>query len=648
MFSVNKIFIHFTGEYILRNVSFIINPRDRIGLIGKNGAGKSTLLKIIAGIIKAESGEFTKPAGNTVGYLPQELEVNSHKSVFEEGLSAFSEVLTVKEKIGQLNEEIASAVNYASDAYQKKLEKLHELTEKFNILDGNNIEAETEKVLLGLGFLRSEIHNPMQQFSYGWQMRVELAKILLKKPNLLLLDEPTNHLDIESIQWLEEFLRSYPGAVVLVSHDRALLDNITGRTIEVINQQVYDYKASFSEYISKREERIELQTAAYNNQQREIKQIERFVERFRYKNTKARQVQSRIKMLEKMEKVEIDDKDESAIHFQFPSAPASGKIVIEAENLIKKYGDKLVLDKIDFVALRGEKLAFVGRNGEGKSTFSKIITSHLDYQGKLKMGHNVSIGYYAQNQAEMLDLDKTVFETIDEIALGDIRPKIRNILGSFLFGEEDIDKKVKILSGGEKARLSLAKLLLTPVNLIVLDEPTNHLDMQSKDVLKNALLQYRGTLIIVSHDRDFLEGLTEKVFEFRNRKVKEYRGDIYEFLQQRRIRMLSELNGEQKTGKTKSGKTKSESKRHWEARKEKEKQTRKLDKDIRQAEEQIEQYENKISRLDEIMSNPEENKGSMASGDIYQEYNSLKKKLESGMENWEKLQEERLALDEDQ
>lgn len=648
MFSVNKIYIHYSGEYILQDVSFIINPRDRIGLIGKNGAGKSTLLKIIAGIIKPESGNFARPSGSTVGYLSQELEVNSEKTVFQEALSAFSEVLEVKKGIQQLNAEIADSHDFESEAYKKLLDRLHELTEKFNILDGNNIEADTEKVLLGLGFLREEINNPMQRFSYGWQMRVELAKILLQKPNLLLLDEPTNHLDIESIQWLEDFLKSYPGAVILVSHDRALLDNITKRTIEVINRQIYDDKASYSTYIQKREERIELQTAAFNNQQREIRQIERFIERFRYKNTKARQVQSRIKMLEKMDKVEIDDKDESSIRFEFPSAPASGKIVLEAESLTKKYGDKLVLDRIDFVALRGEKIAFVGRNGEGKSTFSKIITGNLNYQGKLKVGHNVSTGYYAQNQAEMLDLDKTVFETIDEIAVGDIRPRIRNILGSFLFGEEDIDKKVRVLSGGEKARLSLAKLLLTPVNMIILDEPTNHLDMQSKDVLKNALLQYKGTLIIVSHDRDFLEGLTDKVFEFKNRDIKEYIGDIYEFLNQRKIGMLEDLNTERKENKQKTGKLKSDSKLHWEARKKREKQIRKLEKLIRSTEDKIAEIEKEINRMDELMSKPENNRESMASGDIFRDYNELKASLDKEMDHWEKLQEELMELTPDQ
>ena len=648
MFSVNKLYIHYTGEYILQDVSFIINPRDRIGLIGKNGAGKSTLLKIIAGIIKPESGNFSKPSGSTIGYLPQELEVNSSKTVFQEAMSAFSEVLKVKDSIQKTNRDIADTNDFESEGYKKLLDKLHELTEKFNILDGNNIEADTEKVLLGLGFFREEISNPMQSFSYGWQMRVELAKILLRKPDLLLLDEPTNHLDIESIQWLEGFLRSYPGAVILVSHDRALLDNITNRTIEVINRQIYDDKASYSAYIQKREDRIELQTAAYNNQQREIRQIERFIERFRYKNTKARQVQSRIKMLEKMDKVEIDDKDESSIRFEFPSATASGKIVLEAENLTKKYGDKLVLDQINFVALRGEKIAFVGRNGEGKSTFSKIITGHLNYQGNFRIGHNVSTGYYAQNQAEMLDLDKTVFETIDEIAVGDIRPRIRNILGSFLFGEEDIDKKVRVLSGGEKARLSLAKLLLTPVNLIILDEPTNHLDMQSKDVLKNALLQYKGTLIIVSHDRDFLEGLTDKVFEFKNRNIKEYIGDIYEFLNQRKIGMLSDLNTDRKKSKQKTEKSKSHSKLQWEARKQHEKQIRKLEKRIRSVEDKIEEIEKEISRLDELMSRPEKNKESLASGEIFSEYDDLKAKLDQAMEQWEKLQEELMELTTDQ
>jgi ATP-binding cassette, subfamily F, member 3 len=639
MFSVNKISLHFTGTYILKDISFIINPRDRIGLVGKNGAGKSTLLKILAKEIEAESGEVIKPSEATIGYLPQELEVNSNKSVYQEALTAFAEVLAIKAQIEGINEKIAVYEDYSDDDYLQLLDRLNDLTEKFNILGGTNIEANTERVLLGLGFIREELHNLMQTFSYGWQMRVELAKLLLKRPTLLLLDEPTNHLDIEAIQWLEDFLINYPGAVILVSHDRALLDNVTNRTIEVSNARVFSYKASYSEYVNKREDRIEQQTAAFNNQQREIKQIERFVERFRYKSTKSAQVQSRIKMLDKIDRVEIEDMDNSSIHFHFPEAQAPGKIVVEAKAVSKSYGSKLVLDQVDFTAIQGEKLAFVGKNGEGKSTFSKMIIGQLEHEGDLKLGHNVSLGYYAQNQAEMLKPELSVFDTIDEIAVGDIRPKIRGILGSFLFGEEDIVKKVKVLSGGEKARLSLAKLLLTPVNLIILDEPTNHLDMQSKDVLKSALLQYKGTLIIVSHDRDFLEGLTTKVYEFRDHKMKEYFGDIYEFLRQRNIRLQAEAKNGSKNKTSFGQEDKSLNKIKWEEKKQKEKEIRKLEKMIGQSESRIENIESKIAELDDKLSKPSDNQDEIASGGIYKNYNILKAELENEMKSWEQLHE---------
>lgn len=640
MFSVSKISIHFTGDYLFKDVSFLINRRDRIGLVGKNGSGKSTILRIISGIIEPEKGEITRPAGSTIGYLPQELVIRSRQSIYEEALSAFSGILKIRKSIEELNLKIANIEDYQSPEYLKLIEKLTDKNEELKVLGGSNIEADTEKVLLGLGFVREDFQRPVKQFSHGWQMRVELSKILLQKPDLLLLDEPTNHLDIESIQWLEDFLDNYPGAVVLVSHDRTLLDKITNRTVEISNGQIYDYKAAFSDYIHMREERIEQQTAAYNNQQREIRQIERFVERFRYKNTKAKQVQSRIKMLEKMEKVDIDAMDERSIRFQFPTAHASGKVVVESKGLSKSFGSKLILDGIDFVALRGERIAFVGKNGEGKTTFSKIISGYLEHEGDLDLGHNVALGYYAQNQAEMLDPEKTVFETIDDIAIGDVRTRIRSILGSFLFSEDDIDKKVKVLSGGEKSRLSLAKLLLTPTNLIVLDEPTNHLDMQSKDILKSALLQYKGTLIIVSHDRDFLQGLTTKVFEFRNKGIKEYIGDIFDFIRQRKIKVLGELNGSTRRDQNDIPVSiKSDNKLKWEKKKQIDRELRKITGQIAKSEALIEEFESSLAELDKIMADPEQNKEVITSGEIYRDYSTLKEKLEKEMLNWEKLQE---------
>lgn len=640
MFSFSNISVHFTGEYLFHNISFLINRRDRIGLVGKNGVGKSTLLKIMHGSLKPEQGEIAIPSGASVGYLPQILNPSTDKSIIKEALEAFKGVLKLKDKLSELSVQLQHSDDYESGAYLEIVQRFNDLNEKIQYAGGQNIEAETEKVLAGLGFRRSDFNRNMGEFSHGWQMRVEIAKILLSRPDLILLDEPTNHLDIESIQWLEEFLKNYPGAVVIVSHDRAMLDNITNRTLEISKGQLYDYKASYSDYLKMREERLDQQIAEYNNQQQEIRQIERFIERFRYKNTKAKQVQSRIKMLEKMDKVEIDDIEQSRIHFSFPTARASGKIVVEGHNVSKSYGSNMVLEKVDFVALRGEKIAFVGKNGEGKSTFSKIITGHLDYEGELKLGHNVQIGYYAQNQGEFLDQNKTVYDTIDDIATGDIRTRIRAILGGFLFDEDDIDKKVSVLSGGEKSRLSLAKLLLTPVNLLVLDEPTNHLDMSSKDVLKNALLQYNGTLIIVSHDRDFLQGLTSKVYEFKNKKIKEHLGDINEFIRSRKLRNLNELNTGGKSAENRQDQ-KSGGQLKWEKKKELEKQLRKIQKSVAGSEARIDELENAIAEKDELLANPEKNKDMLSSGDaFFKKYNELKKAHDLEMEKWERQQSE--------
>jgi ATP-binding cassette subfamily F protein 3 len=505
------------------------------------------------------------------------------------------------------------------------------------------MQEDAEKVLKGLGFEPAEFERPLSTFSGGWQMRVELAKILLKKPDVILLDEPTNHLDIESIQWLEDFLITYSGSVVLVSHDRAFLDNVTNRTIEIMNARIYDYKAGYSRYVELREEQMELQKAAFDNQQSEIEQIEKFVERFRYKASKARQVQSRIKLLDKMERVEVDDPNSSAIHFLFPPAPSSGRVVVDCKDLTKRYGEKLVLDKLDLAIEKGDFVSFVGRNGEGKTTLAKIIVGGLDHEGLCKLGHNVKIGYYAQNQAELLDPDKTVFETIDDVATGEIRTKIRNILGSFLFGADAIDKMVKVLSGGEKARLALAKLLLVPVNLLVLDEPTNHLDMVSKDILKNALLRYDGTLIIVSHDRDFLQGLTDKIFEFRSRTIKTWMCDINEFIKARKLANLAQLEAK-RTEQQKAGENLSDNKLNYAKRKQIDREIRKQATKVEKAEQEIETIEAEITRYDKLLADPDTHKESAKSTRLFQEYQGLKKELELKMETWEQAHEELEAM----
>lgn len=638
MISINNLSVQFTGTNLFDNVTFNINDRDRIGLVGKNGAGKSTLLKIIAGIQQPETGTIVVAKDQTVGYLPQEMIPNSSKTIIAEALTAFEQIDYLEDELQRLAIEIANRTDYESKEYELLLNKHHDISERILLLGGNNRREQTEKVLLGLGFLHSDFDRSITEFSSGWQMRVELAKILLKHPDFILLDEPTNHLDIESIQWLENFLSSYVGAVILVSHDRTFLDNITKRTIEITAGKIYDYKASYSDYVILMEERRSSQMSALNNQQKEIAQIQSFIERFRYKATKAKQVQSRVKMLEKMDKISIDEVSTESIHFQFPPAPHSGKVVVEAEHLCKAYGDKEILNDLNFLLPKGSKTAFVGRNGEGKSTLAKIIIGEIgDYSGIFKLGHQVTIGYFAQNQAALLDGEKTVFDTIDQIAVGDIRPKIRNILGSFLFDEDDIEKKVKVLSGGEKARLALAKLLLTPCNLLVLDEPTNHLDMNSKDILKNALLQYTGTLIVVSHDRDFLQGLTDSLFEFRNKSIKEFKGDIFEFLEYRKIENLKALELQKKASSDKGNATVSQNKLNYEQSKQRERDLRKLRSAVEKIEKEIESTEMVIAEKDELLSsNPEL---TVSDPNFYSEYEALKQKLDTLMEDWEKATE---------
>lgn len=633
--------MHFTGSDLFTDISFLIREKDRIGLVGKNGAGKTTLMKIICGLEQPTAGTVAIPRDTHIGYLPQEMNANSDKTVLDEAMTAFDEYHRLQREAERLQVDIAERTDYESDSYQKLIEKLTHINDRLNMLGGNSVEGEAEKILVGLGFDHEDMTRPMREFSNGWQMRVVLAKILLQKPDLLLLDEPTNHLDIESIQWLEGFLSSYYGALLMVSHDRAFLDNVTIRTIEIANGKAYDYKASYSDYVALREERIAMQRSAYDNQQREIKEIEAFVERFRYKATKAKQVQSRVKMLEKMERVEIDDMDKTAIHFRFPPAPHSGEVTLEMHNLSKAYGEKQILQNIDLLIPRGEKIAFVGRNGEGKSTLSKIISGVLDYEGELKIGHGVKIGYYAQNQHDMLDLNKTVFETLDDVAVGDMRVKVKGLLGAFLFRGDDLDKKVKVLSGGEKARLSLAKMLLSPVNLLVLDEPTNHLDMLSKDILKSALIQYDGTLIIVSHDRDFLQGLTTKVYEFRKPHIKEYIGDVSDFLEQKKLTHLKELEKVQKANPVQQQAPVSQNKINYERKKQIDTKLRKVDKEIQRLEDAITKLETELAEQDKIMANPDQYPEIKVDNDWYWAYGKKKEELQALMDDWGEKQIER-------
>ncbi len=638
MITVNNLSIAFSGIELFDNVSFVIADKDRIGLVGKNGAGKSTLLKILSKQQEPQGGTIIVSQSQTIGYLPQEMIPSSSMNILDETLTAFEEAKLLEKKIEELNDEIAHRTDYESEEYERLLHLQFEANERLVLIDAANAQAEAEKVLLGLGFSRNDSGRKITEFSSGWQMRVELAKILLKKPDIILLDEPTNHLDIESIGWLENFLINYFGAVVLVSHDRVFLDNITRRTIEITAGKIYDYKASYSEYVELLNQRRETQKQTLTNQQRQIAEIEKFVERFRYKASKAKQVQSRIRLIEKMELETIDEIDTSTIHFRFPPSPHSGKIVVQMKNLGKKYGEKEILKDVNIIIERGDKIAFVGKNGEGKSTLSKVIVGEItDYSGEYKEGHQVSIGYFAQNQAALLDGNKTVFETIDEVAVGDIRSKIRNILGSFLFGEDDIDKKVKVLSGGEKSRLALAKLILSPVNLLVLDEPTNHLDMDSKDILKNALIRYDGTLIIVSHDRDFLQGLTNSLYEFRNKHITEFKGDIFEYLEHRKIEDLKTLE----TAKAKDSQNKtavvSKNKMDYEKSKEWEKELRKIRTKIEKTEQEIEKLEEEIQEIDSKLADPNIIQTLTLDDNFYKTYQSKKDLLMQKMQLWEDL-----------
>jgi ATP-binding cassette subfamily F protein 3 len=638
MVSVQDISVSFGSFDLLTSISFLINEQDRIGLAGKNGAGKSTLLKIIAGLQSATAGQVDIPKDVSIGYLPQQMKVSDTTTVLNETLTAFAEINSLSDEIESCSAEISRRDDYDSPEYLKLCDHLTHVEERYRMLGGNNYMAEAEQTLTGLGFERKDFDRATRELSGGWRMRIELAKILLKKPSLFLLDEPTNHLDIESIQWLESFLASYPGAVVLVSHDKAFLDNVTNRTIEISLGRIYDYKASWSKYLLLREERRVQQIAAFRNQQKKIEDTEKFIDRFRYKASKAIQVQSKIKHLDKVERLEVDEEDTGSINIRFPAAPRSGTIVVETRGLSKSYGLINVLIDIDFKIARGEKVAFVGRNGEGKTTFSRIIVGELDYMGEFKPGHNVRIGYFAQNQDELLDENKTVLQTIDEVAKGDVRTKIRDMLGAFLFRGDDVEKKVKVLSGGERSRLALVKLLLEPINLLVLDEPTNHLDMRSKDILKKALIKFDGTLIVVSHDRDFLDGIVGKVYEFRNNRIKENIGGIYDFLKKKKILNLKEIEKKEKVQLKNNNQETSSNKQKYLEKKEYERNLRKLKKRLEESEALIGNIESEILAVDKSFMEP--GNSSEAHEKNYTRYRELKDQLNGEMNKWTLYSEE--------
>ncbi len=639
MISVEKLKVEFGVTPLFSDVSFVINKKDRIALVGKNGAGKSTLLKILAGMQLPTAGNVSVPRDVSVGYLPQVMNLSDSGTVMEEAESAFEHIADLKNEIDRLNNLLAERTDYESDEYKQLIERFVRESERYDMMGGANYKSEIEKTLLGLGFMRSDFDRPTSEFSGGWRMRIELAKLLLRRPDVLLLDEPTNHLDIESIQWLESFLSTRANAVMVVSHDRAFINNVTTRTIEISCGKIYDYKVPYDEFVRLRKERREQQLRAYENQQKMIQDTEAFIERFRYKATKAVQVQSRIKQLEKIERIEVDEEDNSMLRLKFPPAPRSGNFPLIAEDLAKSYGDHIVFSHVDMTIRRGEKVAFVGKNGEGKSTLVKCIMGEIaDYTGRLTLGHNVMIGYFAQNQAQLLDENMTVFDTVDSVAQGDIRTKIRDILGAFMFGGETIDKKVKVLSGGERSRLAMIRLLLEPVNLLILDEPTNHLDMRSKDVLKSAIRDFDGTVIVVSHDREFLDGLVSKVYEFGGGKVREHLGGIYDFLQKKKIDNLNMLGAvaEKKdtpAAQPSAGDTGISGKLSYEMQKEQARKLKKAEKDVENCEKEIETLEGKIAEVEEKMSHPD----NASDVSLFQEHGELKKQLDELVEKWESL-----------
>lgn len=632
MISIQNLSVEFNSTALFSGVNFVINKRDKIALVGKNGAGKSTMLKIIAGLQEPTGGVVAAQKDITIGYLPQQMILTDERSVVEEVRTVFGKLDEMKASLARMNTELAGRTDYESESYAELIDRISNLSDLVQMEESENGEAELEKTLLGLGFVRSDFDRNTSEFSGGWRMRIELAKLLLMRPDVLLLDEPTNHLDIESIQWLETFLKQKANVVVLVSHDRAFIDNVTNRTLEISCGKVYDYQVNYSKYVVLHQERIEQQMRAYENQQKQIQQTERFIERFRYKATKSVQVQSRIKQLEKIEEIEVDEVDNSRLNLKFPPAPRSGDYPVICEGVAKKYGDHTVFSNVDLTIKRGEKVAFVGKNGEGKSTLVKCIMNEIPYDGNLKIGHNVKIGYFAQNQASLLDGEITVFDTIDQVAVGDIRTKIRDILGAFMFGGEASDKKVKVLSGGEKTRLAMIRLLLEPVNLLILDEPTNHLDMKTKDVLKQAIADFDGTVIVVSHDRDFLDGLVEKVYEFGGGKVREHLGGIYDFLQHKQMESLRELE-KSVPSKTDNDQIQepavSSGKQSYAEKKEFEKQIRKAERLVKDAEAKVSQLEAELKVVEDKLA------AGATDNDLFERHGEVSKSLDAAMSEWE-------------
>ena len=633
MISVEGLTVEFGGFTLFDDVSFVVNKKDRIALVGKNGAGKSTMLKIFAGLQSPTAGTVSVPKETTIGYLPQQMKLADTQTVREEAEQAFEHIHEMEKEMERLNQQLAERTDYETESYQKLIDRVTHLTEHFQMMGGNNYHAELERTLIGLGFTRSDFDRPTSEFSGGWRMRIELAKLLLRKPDVLLLDEPTNHLDIESIQWLENFIATRANAVILVSHDRAFIDNTTFRTVEIELGKIYDYKVKYSEYVVLRQERREQQLRAFENQQKKLADTEAFIERFRYKATKSVKVQSRIKQLEKVERIEVDEVDTAMLNLKFPPAPRSGSYPVIVEDLAKRYGEHLIFEHATFTINRGDKVAFVGKNGEGKSTLVKCIMGEItDFTGKLQLGHNVKIGYFAQNQAQLLDENMTVFDTIDYVAQGDIRTKIRDILGAFMFGGEASDKKVRVLSGGEKTRLAMIRLLLEPVNLLILDEPTNHLDMRSKDVLKDALKEFEGTVIVVSHDREFLDGLVDKVYEFGNKRVVEHLGGIYDFLEHKKMDSLQELERSAQVASDAAAADvqPTQNKLSYEARKEQSRAIKKVEKAIAESEKKIAELEKSIADIEAKLATPE----GAADVSLYSEYSALKKDLSETMDLW--------------
>ena len=634
MISIDNITVEFGGNTLFENVSFLIKEKEKIALIGRNGAGKTTLLKLIAGEMSPTRGSISRPRNLTIGYLPQHIKVNDSKTVREETLTAFENIFAIRANIATLTAELNERDDFHSAEYGKLIEELGYQNERLQMFDSDSIEAETEKTLMGLGFRRTDFERRTSEFSGGWRMRIELAKILLRKPDLLLLDEPTNHLDIESINWLESFLKNSKSALLLVSHDKAFVDAVTTRTIEISLGKIYDYKANYSRYLELRAIDRENQIRAYENQQKLIADTQDFINRFRYKPTKAVQVQSRIKMLEKLEPIQIEEVDNSRLNLRFPPPPHSGTISLDIENLTKAYGEHTVLQNIDMQIRRGEKIAFVGKNGEGKTTLVKCIVGDLDFMGSLRLGHNVKVGYFAQNQAATLDDSKTVFQTVDDIATGDIRTKLRNILGAFMFGGDDIDKRVAVLSGGERSRLAMIKLLLSPVNMLILDEPTNHLDISTKNVLKDAIRQFPSSAIIVSHDRDFLDGLVDKVYEFADKKIIEHIGGIGDFLRAKNFNSLHQIEIKNTDKKDIATQAVSDSKLQYEQNKERARQIKKQERQIELLESDIADFEKEIARLEAEFTDGN------SSDELSVKYHKTQHLLEQKMYEWEILSED--------